>query len=448
MPRRYFFNSNSAVDGCALRHEPGYEQMDWLRIQLEFLRQRGMKAILTGHVPPARSSDKTSWDETCWQKYALWMRQYRDVVVGSLYGHMNIDHFVLQDFHDIRFDVLNGETQPEARSSLEDEDGEISTASEVDYLVSLRKMWSKLPSAPSKGSAGGGGRSGSQKQRFEEQIGGPWAERYAVSHIAPSIVPNYYPTLRVFEYNTTGLDLFNVPTQQPPEAQEANDHTIADANDLTDQPTLLSRLQSLTTTTKKKKKKPKFTTPDPPSKSSPPGPAYSPQPLSLLGYTQYFANLTYIQDDFDPGATRWRHGKHHGKKPKHDDPAPRRFAYEVEYDTRARGDVYGLGNGTSVRGWVELAVRIGRFKKGARAEDVDGSLSVHDEEMVEVDEVDEADEGADVVESTGRKGGKGGKKKKKKKKHHIRNASWYAFIERATVGALPEAELRDRFGQE
>ena len=51
----YFFDSNSAVDGCDAKSQPGYEHMEWLRVQLELLRQRGMKAIITGHVPPART---------------------------------------------------------------------------------------------------------------------------------------------------------------------------------------------------------------------------------------------------------------------------------------------------------------------------------------------------------------------------------------------------------
>jgi endopolyphosphatase len=106
--RRYFFSSNSGVDGCANKHEPGYEHMEWLRIQLQILRDRGMKAILMGHVPPARVDSKESWDETCWQKYTLWQRQFRDVIVGGLYGHMNIDHFMLQDFDEISKDADKG----------------------------------------------------------------------------------------------------------------------------------------------------------------------------------------------------------------------------------------------------------------------------------------------------------------------------------------------------
>ena len=99
----YFFDSNSAVDGCDAKSEPGYEHFEWLRIQLEFLRQRRMKAILTGHVPPARTESKQNWDETCYQKYVLWLRQYRDVIVGSIFGHMNIDHFMFQDVSDLKY---------------------------------------------------------------------------------------------------------------------------------------------------------------------------------------------------------------------------------------------------------------------------------------------------------------------------------------------------------
>jgi endopolyphosphatase len=61
---RYFFDSNTAVDGCDIESEPGYEQMEWLKVQLELMREREMKAILIGHVPPAWTSAKRSWDET------------------------------------------------------------------------------------------------------------------------------------------------------------------------------------------------------------------------------------------------------------------------------------------------------------------------------------------------------------------------------------------------
>lgn len=139
----YFFNNNAAVDGCALRSEPGFEHMEWLRIQLQFMRERGMKAILTGHVPPARTDSKQLWDETCWQKYTLWLQQFRDVVVGGFYGHMNIDHFTLHDTKAIQIATADvGELGGPSRMSLDDE---LTINSASDYLQELRKDWSTLP---------------------------------------------------------------------------------------------------------------------------------------------------------------------------------------------------------------------------------------------------------------------------------------------------------------
>lgn len=142
----YFFDSNSAVDGCAKETEPGYEHFEWLRIQLEFCRQRGTKAMLMGHVPPARTAGKMSWDETCWQKYTLWLRQYRDVIVGSFFGHMNIDHFMVQDFKDIDLKIVNGLEEPaKTREFLGDE---MTVQGAADYLTDLRQYWGKLPTPP------------------------------------------------------------------------------------------------------------------------------------------------------------------------------------------------------------------------------------------------------------------------------------------------------------
>ena len=104
-----------------------------------------MKAILIGHVPPARTESKQLWDEACWQKYTLWLKQFRDVVTGSLYGHMNIDHFLLQDTIDIDI-ALNAQDAP-LRTSLENE---FSIQSKSEYLQELRKYWSRLPSSVAK----------------------------------------------------------------------------------------------------------------------------------------------------------------------------------------------------------------------------------------------------------------------------------------------------------
>ncbi|KAI4181803.1 MAG: hypothetical protein LQ346_006696 [Caloplaca aetnensis] len=384
----YFFNSNTAADGCADSSEPGYEQFEWLRIQLQFLRQRGLKAILMGHVPPARTESKQSWDETCWQKYTLWLQQYRDVIVGGLYGHMNIDHFMLQDSRQIDIKVITGEVEPKKKSR---KSNDFSIRSSAEYLTELRIGWSQLPGkAKVRNKEARNGirptfdldtktnKRKSKHERFLEKIGGEWGERYSATLVGASVVPNYYPTLRVFEYNTTGVE-------------EAIGYTAAPEHDESHNRGGHS-------------KKHRLITPKPPSKSQPPGPAYSPQSLSLLGYTQYFANLTQINAAFASNPTS---PKSH-------------FTYELEYDTR-NDTIYGLSDLT-MRNYIGLAARIGSYKPKADdllPQDVDDDVSVAK------------------------------KNKHKKKKHHKKrkpiNKVWYAFVNRAFVGAKDEDTLRDHF---
>ncbi|KAJ8125729.1 hypothetical protein O1611_g7909 [Lasiodiplodia mahajangana] len=141
----YFFDRNGGVDDCVHPSEPGYKHFEWLLVQLEYMRSRGVKAILMGHVPPARTEGKQLWDETCWQKYTLWLQQYRDVVIASLYGHMNIDHFLLQDTKEIDMSLISVPSiaKTSAREAMEEH---LSIQSSAGYLKELRDDWAKLPS--------------------------------------------------------------------------------------------------------------------------------------------------------------------------------------------------------------------------------------------------------------------------------------------------------------
>ncbi|TVY54065.1 Endopolyphosphatase [Lachnellula cervina] len=449
----YFFSHNAAVDGCALRSEPGYEHFEWLRIQLQFMRERGMKAILTGHVPPARTDSKQLWDETCWQKYTLWLKQYRDVVVGGIYGHMNIDHFMLQDNREIG--ILESATSGEVRGLMADE---FSVQSANDYLEELREHWSDLPDPaaaikenPTKKNKGKKGKK-SKKDKLLKKIGGPWGERYSLTNVGPSVVPNYFPTLRVIEYNITGLDQvvtastekLHWPAEDYDFMDEEENHSEFD--DGADNDLSISKKQE--TEGKKHKKKPTnpdLLVPSPPSKSSPPGPAYSPQTLTMLGYTQYFANLTFLNnvDYIDPDvsednidAEKWHGGKHKGKHPKNKGPNPKPFQYQVEYDTFT-DPIYKLKDMT-VRSYIKLAHRIGQYKP-EKGDEIDGMLEdLEDlEDDVFEDDANKSDSYDDEVNT---------EKKHKHKKHHRqheKNKVWLRFIRRAFVGTLEEEELHN-----
>lgn len=512
----YFFDSNSYVDGCDAKSEPGYAHMEWLRIQLQIMRQRGMKAIMMGHVPPARTETKQSWDETCWQKYTLWMQQYRDVVIGGIFGHMNIDHFMLQDNHELEYDLSASGRKARSRSNpfgvrelLVNEDGEMTITKSADYLEDLRNLWARLPTPPSGislleaeeeldepeswwealasklGSKKKGKKSKKdkekEKRKFLKKIGGEFAERYSVSIVSPSVVPNYFPTIRIIEYNISGLEdaptfgsrnIISTASQQievePVLEEDAPEFSDGLQNDEID---ALKKKKD-----KKEKKHPSFTVPKPPKKSAPPGPAYSNQPLTFLSYTQYWANLTYINNDFthleeseDFDDERWRDGKHSGKKKNHKTPKPNKFSYQIEYDTK--NDSINPMPDLTVRSWVNLAMKLGKGVKGnsqpksksggkGKTKSVDVEQGAFDEIVADVrmwldqeyeeavDEVEDetsnstpiaAENASDAdIEAEDDTITTTDKKKNKKKGKKKKNKAWHAFLKRAFVGSQEE----------
>jgi endopolyphosphatase len=420
----YFFASNSAVDGCVNKHEPGYAQFEWLRIQLSIARARGMKAILMGHVPPARVDAKVSWEESCWQKYSLWMHSFRDIIVGGVYGHMNIDHFMLQDFKDVKKHVQKGieyddDDFDDDRTRAQDDTVSISSAQ--DYLISLRDTFSKIPKFTQKPS---------EQSEFKpdySKIGGQYGERYSLTLVGPSVVPNYFPTIRVFSYNISGFEDQVFP--MPGRAAYSLDTTELERQVREDETSPTEQDDFEDAKKKKKHRKPhKFPLPAPPPLTAPPGPGYFPQPLSLVSYTQYYANLTYINNDFvhkheaeptnDFTLGRWKPGKHHGKPPP-SRPKPKPFKFEVEYDT-ATDKIYGLQDLT-MNSVLNLARRIAGDKTkelSVDAEDIDANEKKH--------------------------------KKKKHRKHKNksnkpRDKVWYAFVNRAFVQTADLEDLEDSF---
>ena len=441
----YFYANNAAVDGCASQDEPGYAQFEWMRIQLQLLRERGVKAIMIGHVPPARTEGKTAWDETCWQKYTLWMRQYRDVVVGSAWGHMNIDHFALHDYKEVDLDILQGLRVGDFREAMGDE---ISIESTADYLTELREIWSELPEPPkdvSLDSDRADNFKKSKKEKFYEKIGGPFGERFSLSVVSPSVVPNYYPTLRLVEYNISGLDSSLSSLDCSSSGQRWVDRALG----------LTRSISSIFSVSNNKRK---FKMPNSPSSTSPPGPAYSPQPLTWTKYTQLYANLTVINNDFlsssDPSTLGWKEGKHPNEEPdSNPKPSPKNLTFEVEYDT-ANDELYDMKDLT-IMSWLKLAERIGSYKPKS------GNPWVKDDDFIEPDSslsdtdyrregsgCDRSDGGVEAERKHKKKKHKKGKHKKgKHKKRKLGNKLWHAFVSRAFVRSKSEDELKDQFGE-
>lgn len=476
----YFFDRNAGIDDCVKPSEPGFKQLEWLRIQLQFMRERGVKAILMGHVPPARTGSKQLWDETCWQKHTLWLRQYRDVIISSMYGHMNIDHFLLHDTEEINYELI-GTSKAEVEGDGDDDDGdddgsddggaifdaggeddepvftvrtamedELDVRSSTDYLQELRTEWSKLPkpqatTSDAYATSDEVDADKKKKKKKKNKKKGPklshkWSERYQLSFVSPSVVPNYLPSLRVVEYNITGLEDTEVWVDGPSRVPFLPD----------DQPPAIPNKKKKT---KKgdgsKKKDPNLTVPDQPAKTAPPGPAYSPQTLTLLGYTQYFANLTYInndmtaaEDDDTVDSNKWHEGKHGDAEPPSKSPKPRKFEYIVEYSTFT-DKIYGLSDMT-VNSLLEMAYRMGQKTsggkggkggKGKKEKGSGSSLVSSNDEDTEVVVADGNDNDGvvgdlDEVDEAG--------KKKKKEQNHV----WLHFLHHAFVSSISEEKLK------
>jgi sphingomyelin phosphodiesterase acid-like 3 len=75
--------------------DPG-EQFAWMREMLTNIRQSGNKqAIIVGHIPPVVGSFRHTqlWQEKYINVYFEIIREFDDVIVGQLFGHLHSDEF-------------------------------------------------------------------------------------------------------------------------------------------------------------------------------------------------------------------------------------------------------------------------------------------------------------------------------------------------------------------
>lgn len=162
----FFYHSNTLVDGCPDEDElagsdPGSEELDWLDVQLQRYKAQKMQVYLTGHVPPSASN----WYKGCYNRYGRLSLQYQDTILGHLYGHMNQDHFSLISADEFRSSSSSSNGPIRAFASLDDQ---------------LMSQYKGLPKR--------------KKTKLSD---------FAIVNIAPSVVPTYQPSARVWIYNVT-----------------------------------------------------------------------------------------------------------------------------------------------------------------------------------------------------------------------------------------------------
>ncbi|KAK6332917.1 Endopolyphosphatase [Orbilia brochopaga] len=445
----YFFRSNAAVDGCNFMSEPGYQHFTWLKVQLDQIRARGMKAMMMGHVPPARTRNKHSWDDTCWSKFVIWCWHYRDIIVGNIFGHMNLDHFLLLDVNTAH------QIQRHPRPRWQSESNNMSAWEEPvriqvagPYLSEVREVLSQMPQPPLKSK--NQEQASNLRKKYIKKIGGKYAERYVPAFVGPSVLPNYFPSLRVFEYNITGL-------------VDADGYLLEDSD--TKKSTYGPHPDDTVTPAGKGVPLPDPNIPSPPPTDAAPGPAYSPQSLSFTGITVYYANLTYLNgwvpkhdqgDDEEEGGNPPPSSDGAGsdsagnqKKPRQ---PPRPLEYKFEYSTF--NDTEGLYTNMqdmSVRSLVKLANAMRDADVQSECLETEETTFCDTKDLDDDTDDDTDDSLGDDLDNDLDDGDVEGEKKKKKKarkhkNHHqpnqkTRDKLWHLFVKRAFVSAMSDDEI-------
>ncbi|CDO75616.1 hypothetical protein BN946_scf184858.g56 [Trametes cinnabarina] len=176
----YFYDSNTAVGGCArtLPQDPGNLQLDWLEVQLQLFRERGIQVWLWGHVPPSSYNFYSECVSLLYMTAAN-CKRVRDADV-------RLPTFFLLDAQQL------GNSTIQRRDKLYEADLEGQGEDEALPPTVLKHPKKQL-----------------YKLLLQEFSDLPRAQNlnhdnYAVVNVAPSVIPTYLPSFRIFAYNATG----------------------------------------------------------------------------------------------------------------------------------------------------------------------------------------------------------------------------------------------------
>lgn len=356
-------------------------------------RKRGVKAYLTGHVPPG----KKFYYPGCYRRYALWSHAFRDVILGHLYGHNNMDHFFTLDAKQALKEeeeaemlkrLLNSEIplNPESLSHSELEilyrlsehsspstllDSPVfRTLGTEEYITDLKEMFESIPERPKPKKWTNGKKGKKEREEWEKKVM-KYEENYQIVQVAPSIIPAYFSAIRVFEYNVSELAGVQFHRQGHEVIERTNwtewwaqmDKELAEEKEISEGLTFQTSFDTfpseedlhphhkdLSTEKKKKKSKNKPTAPSirlppGPHKSAPRGPIYESQLFTPVRWEVHFVNVTAVNEEYETDPERnWDYAKDFFKMEYSSDAAP----YYMK----------DLTVGT----WLDLAIKIGKEK--------------------------------------------------------------------------------------
>lgn len=302
----YFFDSNKAVDGCPRRRrnmhddevDAGTRELEWLTDRLIEFRRRNMQVHIIGHVPPTAGN----YFSRCFDKYTELVLRFQDTIIGQHFGHMNLDAFFIQESSVVNRKASKGTQLPILYKLIEED---------------LRFDYESLP-----GNA-----------RID-------MDYYASFFEAPSMVPTYLPSFRVWTYNTSrehdNRPVLAASVSKEDEALlkayvsydlcESDDH-CDDDDDVSDDDDDVATIFKKDRSHRRPKRKRRRNHDKLPRYASPQSPARTNTFMSLLGYSQWTLDLDAVNDKYEKLAKKYGHDAAHNIT----------LAFDLEYTTYEPG---------------------------------------------------------------------------------------------------------------
>ncbi|KAI8148488.1 Metallo-dependent phosphatase-like protein, partial [Fennellomyces sp. T-0311] len=171
----YFIKKNKSVKSCA-KAGPQSEHMRWFEDALRRAHKENVRVFIIGHVPPSPND----YRKTCFREYLRIASAYNDVISGHFFGHLNMDHFLLYD---------NQQFLKAGLPAYDDDDGEFHVMRNIErYVDWLRGMYESLDLP-------------------KDTQGTPAVDdsNLVAIQVSPSVLPVYYPTVRIYRYTQPDL---------------------------------------------------------------------------------------------------------------------------------------------------------------------------------------------------------------------------------------------------
>ncbi|KAI9253991.1 Metallo-dependent phosphatase-like protein [Phascolomyces articulosus] len=187
----YFIKKNKSVNSCR-KNGPARDHMQWFDEALKQAKIDKKRVFIMGHVPPS----PRDYRGTCFRQYLDITSNHNHVIAGHFFGHLNMDHFLLYDSQQYSINKKSSKlataTSTRRRKPLStlsdfgEDDDEFHVSRNIErYVDWLRDMYESIEVPKD-----------TQKTPPDQEDD----SNLVAIHVSPSILPVYYPTVRIYRY--------------------------------------------------------------------------------------------------------------------------------------------------------------------------------------------------------------------------------------------------------